>query len=116
MQQVPLNAVPRQNLSVTIDGAYWQLSFYMSIYQVCADVIRDGVTIITGVPCYSGIPLMPYQYMSAPNFGNFIFDTDVDWEQFGTNCNLYYLNAAEFAQFNDLLKQGYRNVFNDITN
>lgn len=42
---------------------------------------------------------MPYKYMYAPDFGNFIFDSDVDWTLFGELCNLYYLELSEYEEF-----------------
>jgi len=64
-----------------------------------ADISRNGVKLMDGVRCFGGIALMPYSYMHTPNFGNLIFDEDADWTNFASSCNLYYLSAAEFAEF-----------------
>jgi hypothetical protein len=99
MFQVPIIAVPNQYVSFNVDSVYWQLHVYQSINFMCADIAQNGVPIMTGIRCFSGTPLMPYPYMYEPDLGNFIFDSDGDWTNFGTSCNLYYLQAQEFADF-----------------
>jgi len=107
MQKIPLLAVPRQNLSFTVDGAYWQMSVYQSISHMCCDFTRNGVVLIQGIRCLVGTPLLPYPYMSAPSFGNFLFDSDVDWNHFADNtCNLYYLNQSEWADYQQRTQEG----------
>lgn len=106
MTKIPLIAVPNYKTAFNLDGAYWQLRLYMSISFVCADISRNGVPLINGIRCFSGIPLLPYSYMTSPNYGNFIFDADVDWENFEDSCNLYYLNSAEFGEYKSTLLIG----------
>ena len=99
MYSVPLEAIPNQTISFNVDNAYWQLHLYQSIDHVCADVYINGVNVIYGVRCFGGYGLMPYAYMYEPDYGNFVFDTDADWTNFGTSCNLYYLENAEYVAF-----------------
>jgi hypothetical protein len=103
MNQIPLAVVPNQSISFNVDGAYWQLRIYQTANFMCADVLINGTPVVNSVLCLGGIPLMQYAYMYAPNFGNFIFDSDADWTNFGTSCNLYYLENSELQQFNELL-------------
>lgn len=70
---------------------------------MCADVTRNGQPIISGVRCFVGQPLMPYPYMYEPNFGNFVFDANPDYTNFGVSCNLFYMSSSEFAQFKELM-------------
>lgn len=107
MQQVPLNAVPSQNLSIQLDGEYWFLEFFLSMEFVCVSISRDGEPLISGMRCFVNQPLLPYSYMYEPKFGNFLFDNEVDWQDFNGSCSLYYLNASEFAEYKQLVKQGY---------
>lgn len=106
MYRVPLALLPNQSVSFNVDGAYWQLKLYQAANQMCADVKRNGTDIILGVRCYSGIPLMPYPHMDQPTFGNFVFDADVDWTDFESKCQLFYLTRAEFAAFQLMLVEG----------
>ena len=106
MYTVPITAVPNQQVVFNVDGAFWQLNIHQSINFMCADIVRDGEPVVTGVRCFGGAPLMPYPYMYEPSFGNFVFDSDADWEVFGSSCNLYYLTSDEFAQYMESLNTG----------
>lgn len=106
MFAIPLNPVPNQTVSFNVDGAFWQVHVYQSISFMCADIIVNGTPVVTGVRCFGGIALLPYSYMTAPNFGNLIFDSDGDWSKFGTTCNLFYLEQPEFEQFELMLLLG----------
>jgi hypothetical protein len=109
MYIVPLVAVPNQRISFNIDSAFWQLHIYQSISFMCIDIVQNGVPVVTGNRCFGGVPLMPYEYMFDPNYGNFVFDSDGDWTNFGTDgsCNLYYLQVNEFDEFMETIKVGY---------
>lgn len=106
MQQVPLRAVANQTIAFNADGAYWQLHIYQAVDSMCADITLNGTMIMSGVRCLSGTGLMPYSYMYEPNYGNFVFDSDGDWTEFGANCNLYYLSNSEYSQFQSYLING----------
>lgn len=106
MNQIPLTALPNQNISFNVDGSYWQLHIYQCVNFMCADVTRDGVAVVSGVRCFAGMPLLQYPYMYLPDFGNFIFDADVDWTNFGLSCNLYYLHQDELQQFQEMMLSG----------
>lgn len=106
MYRVPLSTLPNQRVAFNVDGAYWQLKVYQAVDTMFADIRRNGVMIIQGVRCQPGQGLMPYRYMSAPNFGNFVFDGIVDWTEFGISCSLLYLDALEFAEFELLALEG----------
>ncbi|USN16327.1 hypothetical protein PLUTO_00110 [Luteibacter phage vB_LflM-Pluto] len=106
MQAINLNPVPNQSIAFNVDGAYWQVHLFQSLAFVCADVTRNGVALVTGVRCFVGQPLIPYSYLSEPNFGNFVFDNEVDWRNFGTSCNLFYLEKKETEQFELLRLNG----------
>jgi hypothetical protein len=104
MQQILLSPVPNQSIAFNIDGAYWQIHVYTSIYFVCVDIVCNGNDVINGARAFAGIPLIPFAYLQAP-FGNFIFDSDADWNNFQTTCNLYYLTANEFLEYNSTIKE-----------
>lgn len=106
MDLIPLTSVPNQSIAFNVDGAYWQIHIYQAVNHMCADVTRNGVGIVNAIRCFGGMPLMPYAYMYAPDFGNFIFDKDADWTEFGAACKLYYLTAEEFGQFDALMFTG----------
>lgn len=107
MFQIPLDSVPNQNVSFNVDGAYWQLHVYAAIEHMCVDVYRNGTLLIQGIRCFGGIPLVPYDYLMN-GYGNFIFDSEVDFVNFNnTGCNLYYMNVTEFAEYINQIKAGF---------
>ncbi|ATW57892.1 hypothetical protein CNR33_00046 [Pseudomonas phage tabernarius] len=99
MLPIPLTALANQEVSFNADNAYWELHVYQAVDQMYADIVRDGVTIVSGTRCLAGIGVMPYSYMHMPNFGNFVFDNVVDWNNFGTTCKMYYLDVTEWAAY-----------------
>ena len=107
MYPVPLQPIPTQTVSFNVDNAFWQLKFYQSINFMCCDITLNGTPVMSGVRCFGGFPLLPYDYMSQDGtYGNLIFDSDADWSEFGSTCNLYYLEAAEYQQFELMLLLG----------
>lgn len=106
MLSISLNPVPNQSVAFTADGAYWQAHIYQGASFMCADISINGTVVISGVRCFPGVALLPYSYMTAPDLGNLFFDSDVDWNGFGTTCNLYFLESDEVEQFETLLLTG----------
>lgn len=106
MLLVPLSQVANQSVSFNADGVLWTVHIYQAIYHMCADISKNNVKVLDGVRCFGGIPLMQYDYMWAPNLGNFAFDSDADYTNFGSSCNLYYLEQDELTEFLDALQQG----------
>jgi hypothetical protein len=102
MFRIPLAAIPNQAISFNVDGAFWSIHVYQAIDHMYADVSRNGEVLITGTRCLVGEPLMPYQFMHLPNYGNFLFDADPDWTTFGESCNLLYLTLPEYKEFTGL--------------
>ncbi len=99
MLLIPLIQAPNQSVSFNADNALWSVHVYQTISFVCADISKNGEALINGVRCFGGIPLLQYSYMYNPTFGNFVFDTDADWTEYGSTCNLYYLSYDELEQF-----------------
>lgn len=106
MFQVPLATLANQSISFNVDGAYWQIRLFQCVSMMHADISRDGVKLIDSVRCFSGIPVLPYRHLHLPNFGNFVFDSDPDWTEFGTSCRLFYLTTEELAAYNALVEAG----------
>jgi hypothetical protein len=106
MLAIPLAQVANQNISFTADGVLWTIHVYQAINHMCADIYQNNVAVIQGVVCLSGTALMPYPYMYEPNLGNFMFDSDADFTEFGASCNLYYLEQSEISEFVAALAEG----------
>lgn len=117
MLAIPLSQVANQSISFNADGVLWTIKVYQAITHMCADISRSilpsdpagttgPVSLINGIRCFGGIPLLQYEYQYAPNLGNFVFDSDADWTNFGASCQLYYLEQNEIQEFLDALNQG----------
>lgn len=95
---VSLDAVPNQELSVSLENFRYVLRFKDAGGVVVADVVRDGVTILEGTRVLAGEPLIPYDYLEG---GNFVLITSDDelpaYEQFGVTQFLLYLTVAEIS-------------------
>lgn len=99
MKTVPLTPIPNQTISFNADDAYWELHVYQAVSRMYMDISRDGVLLIRGVRCFGGVGLLPYKHLYAPDFGNFVFDNDADWNLFGGDCTLNYLSAGEYQEY-----------------
>jgi hypothetical protein len=99
MLLIPLVQVPNQTLSFNADNVLWTVHVYQAAKFVCADISINGTAVFNGVRCFAGTKLLQYGYMTAPSLGNFLFDEDADWTNFGASCNLYYLSPGEMSQF-----------------
>ncbi|QDH49590.1 hypothetical protein KYLE_43 [Pantoea phage Kyle] len=105
MYRIPLSKTPNQIVSFNLDGAYWTLYVYSAITHMCCDIERNGETLIRGVRCFGGIPLIPYKHLVG-DFGNFYFNDEADWELFDGSVQLNYLNKSEVSQYNSLIESG----------
>lgn len=99
MLLIPLSQFANQAVSFNADAVLWTIHVYQAGKFVCADIAINGEQVFTGVRCFGGTKLLQYRYMTAPNLGNFVFDEDADWTNFGGSCNLYYLSQEELAEF-----------------
>lgn len=98
MFEVPIVAIPNQTMSIQLDNKQYDLAIYATSGVMAMDVVRDGVTLLTGQRVVSGYPVIPY---SALEDGNFIFTTDneeyPDYLQFGISQSLLFVTAAELS-------------------
>lgn len=117
MLAIPLSQNANQQVSFNADGVLWTIKVYQSIKFMCADISRSllptdpagttaPVPLISGIRCFGGIPLLQYNWQYSPNMGNFVFDSDADWTEFGATCQLYYLEQAELPIFLNALQTG----------
>lgn len=108
-QQIPLSKLASQEVSFNTDGAYWTIKVYPGVTHMIAEISRNGTLLMSGIRCFGGYKLLPYDYMSAGGFGNFIFDSDADWENFGDygTCNLYYLTADEMEDYESIINEAF---------
>lgn len=93
---IPLQAVPNQAFTITLDGLVWDITLQTIGVSTIVSVSRDDVVLFQGLRVVAGSPLIPYRYQEA---GNFIFTTVDDafpfYQEFGVTQSLLYFTAAE---------------------
>lgn len=99
---VPLQAIPNQTLSITLEQNYYELDVFLSggdviDSQVMAmNIRRNGIVIVSGQRLVPGYLIIPYIYLEL---GNFFFNSTTsdypDYTQFGVTQFLNYITIAE---------------------
>ena len=100
MQQIPIQPIPSQSVSVVLNGQNCQINIYQKGQLVFIDLNSNGVDIVTGVLAHNVNPLVCIKYTGF--LGNLTFvDTqgndDPQYTGLGTRYVLIYLSAAEAA-------------------
>jgi|SRR5690606_28626949 len=102
MNFIPLEAAPNQRLRIPLAGSRYELEIKKAAHIMCVTIIRDGLTLVEGLRCVAGSPLIPYPYLATS--GNFIFLTEndelPDWRKFGSTQSLVFASAAELEALN----------------
>jgi len=100
MNLIPLQAIPNQSFSVTLEGNLYALTLRTIQNGTYADITLNGNVLITGTRCVVNKPLLPYPYLEGVG-GNFAFVTQnseyPNYAEFGTTQALYYVTVAEVA-------------------
>jgi hypothetical protein len=100
MQIVPIQALARQQFTITFDKLQFDITLTNINGCTYATILRAGVPIVAAALCVSGFQIMPSRYMEGTT-GNFAFDTPNDenpyFENFGITHFLLYATADELA-------------------
>lgn len=102
MIEIPIQAVPNQELSILLAGSRYviQLRTIDAIQGTAATILRDGATLVSNARAVAGFGILRYGYLVA-NAGNFAFVTPNDelpwWEQFDITHKLIFATEAEIA-------------------
>lgn len=101
MQTIPIQSVPNQSLSVTIDRQRWTLTIKAAVSSMVVDLSLNDQVVIRGLRIMPNQPLIPHPYLAT--VGNFLMLTNSDelvwWERFGIDQTLVYATAAEIATY-----------------
>lgn len=89
---IPIEALPNQQLSISIGNNLWLLALKVANDSMFIDITLNNVPLIIGQRIAVGTPCIPYNHLA--NEGNFIFLTDnedlPDWQKFGVTQQLLY--------------------------
>jgi hypothetical protein len=97
--------VPNQSLSVLINQQVVNINLYtrttLNTDYIYADILLGNEYIIAGTDV-TGLPIIPYSYLSDQLQGNFVFlNTDgnnnrpINYKNFGINQVLIFFNFSE---------------------
>ncbi len=103
-QIIPLETLPNQSLSITLDNVRYSLRFRDLSDFMSVDISIDDTVILTGHRVVASQPLIPYRYLEGEG-GNFVFITELGdvpyWEQFGVTQDLLYFSSEEMSAIRD---------------
>jgi hypothetical protein len=98
MQQVPLQQLPNQSLSVLLDGNQWNVLLKTARGTTVASLTLNGTGVLDGARCVAGSFVIPSDYEEA---GNFFFVTQNGdlpvYTEFNVTQSLVYVSASELA-------------------
>lgn len=96
MIDITLDPIPNQTVSIRLDEDLYSLTVKATRGVMSADIVRNGVTILSGARIVAGTALIPYRYLEA---GNFVLLTDneeyPDYAKFGSSQSLVFASAEE---------------------
>lgn len=103
MQQITINPIPNQTLSVQLDEELYTLTFKEGIEGIMSvDITRDDVVIVSGARIVAGFPLIPYRYLTTGNFLIITANQEIPfYTNFGVDQFLIYASPQEIAEFSN---------------
>lgn len=99
MINIPLSAVPNQQITVNVGDNRWTLRIKEARGSIIADVSLNDSPMLYGQRFAVGTPLIPYRHLQGN--GNFLLLVDnedlPDWQQFGVTQQLVYVAPSEIT-------------------
>lgn len=104
MINIPLQAIPSQELSIQLDGNNYDIRLHscnntpltLGTAIMTATIAMNGNLLIENVRCVPNYVLLPYQYLATGNFLIITNNDDYpDYKQFGITQYLIYASQAE---------------------
>lgn len=97
MRTIALDAIPNQELSVTLDSNRWEIIIKECNGVMCCTLTLNDTLLLSGQRIVAGSPLIPYKYMQGS--GNFWLLTENDelpyYTRFGVDQQFIYASAGE---------------------
>lgn len=98
MRSIPLNAVPSQTLSLTLNNQPLQLNVYTLATGLFMDVAMNNAPVVSGVPCLNNNKIVREAYSGI--IGDFMFtdtqgDSDPEYSGLGARYQLIYLEETD---------------------
>lgn len=102
MQNIPIQPVPNQTVTVQLGGQNCQLNVYQQLYGLFIDVYVNNALIIGGVICENLNRIVRDSYLGF--VGDFVFfdttdaDADPEYTGLGARYLLVYLEQSDLPQ------------------
>lgn len=98
MQNIPIQALPNQTLSVPLDNNQWDISIKTTNGTVSVTLVLNGIVIIENLRAVAGTRIIPDKYQESGNFAIITQNFQIpDYTQFGNTQTLVYISAAELS-------------------
>jgi hypothetical protein len=98
MRLIPLQAVPNQSLSFTLDDNRWQIRIAQAVTSMFMDITINDEVVILGTRIPGDDFIIPYPYIGLRH-GNLMLTTQnermPDWNRFGLTQQLFYWSPEE---------------------
>ena len=102
MMNIPLNPVPNQSFTVTLDNNNWGITIKTVDFLTVVSLTLNNMDVVDSAHAVAGALIIPAQYLEQ-NSGNFFFTTAEQqipfYNQFGLTQSLLYISASELAAF-----------------
>lgn len=96
MQTIPLQQLPAQAFSITLDQNQWSIDVKLVNGNIAFSFTLNGNLLINGIRAVPGYRIIPYDYLQAGNFALLTTAFEIaDWTKFGTTQQLVYISQAE---------------------
>lgn len=104
MQVVPVQAIPKQSLSVVLDNVLYGIDFLSTNGCMSLNVTRANERVVSGQRVVAGQLVLPFKRQEAEQ-GNFMFLTQGGdlpaYDQFGVTQSFLYASNAELEAVRD---------------
>jgi hypothetical protein len=96
MQIIPLQAIPNQSFSITLDNNLYDIKLITCVNITAASILRNKELILLDSRVEPNMPIIPYRYLEDGNFmiltkgGNYPI-----YSEFGVTQFLIYTSASE---------------------
>lgn len=104
MMQIPLQAIPNQSLTVTLNNVSYNMTIKETNGVMSASITINNVPVQLNSRLASGFLFIPYQYKEQGNGNFFMLTYNGDYPyytQFGITQTLLYISPEDFLEEDD---------------
>lgn len=96
MIEIPLDNIPNQSFSITIDNNFYDIKIKESNGVMSLSMLRNNEIVQSSVRMVPGYFLIPYSYKESGNFFMITANDDYPYyDRFGIDQKLFYIPQTE---------------------